>query len=57
MQIYAATEEGALATKDMVASKDRASYLGDASKGLVDPGVIVMAWLFGGTGEVADFTG
>lgn len=54
-QVYAAAEEGALATKDMVASKGRASYLGDASKGVVDPGAIVVAWLFGGTGDVGEF--
>ena len=55
-QTYKAAEEGALSTREMVATKGRASYLGDASKGVVDPGAILVSWLFGGTGQVSDFT-
>ena len=53
---YSAAEKGALSTREMVAKKGRASYLGDASKGVVDPGAIVVAWIFGGSGKVSDFT-
>lgn len=54
---YDAAERGALATRELVARKGRASYLGEASRGVPDPGAIVVAWLFGGSGRVADFTG
>ncbi|WCZ37100.1 PTS-dependent dihydroxyacetone kinase, dihydroxyacetone-binding subunit DhaK [Corynebacterium heidelbergense] len=54
-QGYSAAEEGALSTREMVAKKGRASYLGDASKGVVDPGAIFISWLFGGSGKVSDF--
>lgn len=54
---YEAARDGALATTEMVATKGRASYLGDASKGVPDPGAIVVAWLFGGSGRTADFAG
>ena len=53
---YDAARDGALATRELVAKKGRASYLGDAAKGVPDPGAIVVAWLFGGNGNTADFT-
>lgn len=49
-----AAVQGALATRDMVAAKGRASYLGDASRGVVDPGAVLVSWIFGGSGSVSD---
>lgn len=55
--IYEPAFEGAKSTGNMLATKGRASYVGEASKGVVDPGSIVVAWLFGGSGKVSDVTG
>lgn len=41
-----AAVEGAEATADTVATKGRASYVGDASKGVIDPGALVMSWFY-----------
>ena len=43
-----AAETGAAATEPLRATKGRASYLGDRSKGVIDPGALVVSWLFGG---------
>ena len=51
-----AAAEGADKTREMVATKGRASYLGTATQGVVDPGAVLVSWLFGGTGKVSDFT-
>lgn len=48
---YKAAAEGAERTRDVVATKGRASYVGAASQGVVDPGAILVSWLFGGSGE------
>lgn len=40
--------QGAENTANFAASKGRASYVGDKSKGVIDPGALVMAWLFEG---------
>lgn len=40
--------KGAEDTANYAASKGRASYVGDKSKGVIDPGALVMAWLFEG---------
>ena len=53
---YDAAEQGALDTREAVAKKGRASYVGEASKGVVDPGAIVVAWIFGGEADIAAFT-
>ncbi|GAB3939442.1 dihydroxyacetone kinase family protein [Corynebacterium tapiri] len=53
--LYEAAAQGARSTRDLVASKGRASYVGEASQGVIDPGAIVVAWLFGGSGNVAEF--
>ena len=45
---FEAAHAGALDTEDLAAKKGRASYLGDRSKGVIDPGAIVVSWLFGG---------
>lgn len=37
-QLMAAAERGMLSTKDIAATKGRASYLGDRAKGHIDPG-------------------
>nr|WP_296780390.1 dihydroxyacetone kinase family protein [Rhodococcus sp. (in: high G+C Gram-positive bacteria)] len=41
-----AAEEGARSTQDMLANRGRASYVGDAARGVIDPGALVMAWFF-----------
>ncbi|MFD5868778.1 dihydroxyacetone kinase subunit DhaK [Corynebacterium sp. NPDC060344] len=41
-----AATAGAEATADRVAGKGRASYVGDAAKGVADPGALVMGWFF-----------
>lgn len=41
-----AAAEGAESTRDQVARKGRASYVGDAARGAVDPGALVISWLF-----------
>ncbi|WP_448852754.1 dihydroxyacetone kinase family protein [Corynebacterium sp. 335C] len=38
---------GAESTADAAAGKGRASYVGDAGRGVADPGALVMAWFFG----------
>ena len=52
-----AAAQGAENTRAMIAKKGRASYLGTASQGVVDPGAILVSWIFGGTGQIKDFTG
>jgi dihydroxyacetone kinase len=54
---HAAAAEGAESTRGMVAKKGRASYVGAASRGVVDPGAVLVSWIFGGSGDVGDFTG
>ncbi|MGJ0118184.1 dihydroxyacetone kinase family protein [Williamsia sp. MIQD14] len=44
--VAAAAEAGAESTRDLVASRGRASYVGDRARGVVDPGALVIAWLF-----------
>ncbi|OZC48849.1 dihydroxyacetone kinase [Rhodococcus sp. WWJCD1] len=41
-----AAKTGAESTKDMTANRGRASYVGEAARGVVDPGALVMAWFF-----------
>ncbi|KXO89305.1 dihydroxyacetone kinase family protein [Tsukamurella pseudospumae] len=41
-----AAARGVAATADSAASRGRASYLGDAVRGVPDPGALVMSWLF-----------
>lgn len=52
---HEAAAQGARDTREMIAKKGRASYLGTASQGVVDPGAILVSWIFGGNGKVADF--
>ncbi|KQB87005.1 dihydroxyacetone kinase family protein [Corynebacterium lowii] len=44
---HRAAEEGAESTRNMTAKKGRASYVGEASKGVIDPGALLVAWVFG----------
>ncbi|QCB27342.1 dihydroxyacetone kinase family protein [Corynebacterium endometrii] len=53
--IHEAAHAGALETRELDARKGRASYLGERSKGVADPGAIVASWLFGGSGKVSEF--
>lgn len=41
-----AAKAGAESTKDITANRGRASYVGEAARGVVDPGALVMAWFF-----------
>lgn len=41
-----AAKTGAESTEDMTANRGRASYVGEAARGIVDPGALVMAWFF-----------
>jgi dihydroxyacetone kinase len=50
--IHTAAFKGAESTAEMTASKGRASYLGDKARGVVDPGALVVAWLFGNAGDM-----
>ncbi|HIW90672.1 MAG TPA: dihydroxyacetone kinase subunit DhaK [Candidatus Corynebacterium avicola] len=50
--IHAAALEGARSTAELAGHKGRASYLGDRTRGVIDPGALVVAWLFGGAGEM-----
>ncbi|MGO3363390.1 MAG: dihydroxyacetone kinase subunit DhaL [Corynebacterium sp.] len=50
--IHAAALDGARSTSDLKGNKGRASYLGDRARGVVDPGALVIAWIFGGAGEM-----
>ncbi|KAA0023465.1 dihydroxyacetone kinase family protein [Antrihabitans cavernicola] len=42
----AAASDGVAATRSSVATRGRASYVGDAARGVEDPGALVMSWLF-----------
>ncbi len=42
----AAAHEGVRSTEHLTANRGRASYVGDAAKGVVDPGALVIAWFF-----------
>jgi len=53
-ELFSAAVEGAKATRGMQAKKGRASYLGEGSKNVPDPGAIAVTWLFGEAG-VSEF--
>ncbi|NDZ97377.1 dihydroxyacetone kinase family protein [Streptomyces sp. SID6673] len=44
-------EEGAESTRDTTASKGRASYVGENARGVVDPGALVISWLYRAAAE------
>ncbi|GMA41501.1 dihydroxyacetone kinase family protein [Mobilicoccus caccae] len=54
-RVHVAAREGARSTREMTAAKGRASYNADSARGVVDPGAIVVSWLFGGDGDVSAF--
>ncbi|MGI5230284.1 DAK2 domain-containing protein [Actinoallomurus sp. CA-142502] len=41
-----AAADGAEATRDMLARRGRASYVGEHARGVVDPGALAVAWFF-----------
>ncbi|WP_182357185.1 dihydroxyacetone kinase subunit DhaL [Tomitella gaofuii] len=41
-----AAAQGAESTEGITARRGRASYIGEAARGVIDPGALVMAWLF-----------
>ncbi|MGE2717203.1 dihydroxyacetone kinase family protein [Mycolicibacterium litorale] len=45
-KVARAAAEGAESTRDRLARKGRASYVGEAARGAVDPGALVVSWLF-----------
>ncbi|MGP6173703.1 dihydroxyacetone kinase family protein [Corynebacterium sp. A21] len=54
-ECFAAAAEGTRSTRGMRGRRGRAAYVGDAAKGVVDPGAVAISWLFGGTGSLEDF--
>lgn len=50
-EVASAAVEGAESTRDSVARKGRASYVGEAARGAVDPGALVIGWLFEAAAE------
>ncbi|MGC5247427.1 dihydroxyacetone kinase family protein [Gordonia sp. DT219] len=42
----AAAERGARSTEELTAAKGRASYVGENARGVIDPGALVVSWLF-----------
>lgn len=52
---FEAAAEGVRSTRELLGRRGRAAYLGEAARGVVDPGAVVIAWLFGGHGTLADF--
>ncbi|MGC4961420.1 dihydroxyacetone kinase family protein [Gordonia sp. DT101] len=46
-------QEGAESTRDTTASKGRASYVGENARGVVDPGALVISWLYRAAAESA----
>lgn len=50
--VHEAALTGARSTAEITASKGRASYLGERARGVIDPGALVVAWLFGDAGEM-----
>ncbi|GAA1460126.1 dihydroxyacetone kinase family protein [Williamsia maris] len=51
--VSAASADGAESTRELVASRGRASYVGDRARGVVDPGALVISWFFGAAADVA----
>lgn len=49
LQAAAAAAEGAESTREITAKRGRASYVGEASRGVVDPGALVLSWFFAST--------
>ncbi|MGV9827639.1 dihydroxyacetone kinase family protein [Gordonia sp. NPDC003429] len=47
-------ESGAEATRDTTATKGRASYVGENARGVVDPGALVVSWLYRAAADTAD---
>lgn len=41
-----AAAAGVKATRDAMAARGRASYVGEAARGVEDPGALVMSWFF-----------
>jgi dihydroxyacetone kinase len=48
-----AAADGAESTRDLVAARGRASYVGDRARGVVDPGALVVAWFFAAAADDA----
>ncbi|RZL83102.1 MAG: dihydroxyacetone kinase subunit L, partial [Rhodococcus sp. (in: high G+C Gram-positive bacteria)] len=48
-----ASARGAEATADLTARRGRASYIGEAARGVVDPGALVLSWLFAEAADAA----
>ncbi|MGZ8177263.1 dihydroxyacetone kinase family protein [Williamsia sp. SKLECPSW1] len=44
--VASAAADGAESTRELVAARGRASYVGDRARGVVDPGALVVAWFF-----------
>ncbi|GAA2062769.1 hypothetical protein GCM10009722_24500 [Williamsia deligens] len=51
--VATAAADGAESTRELVASRGRASYVGDRARGVVDPGALVVAWFFAAAADHA----
>lgn len=49
-----AAKEGASSTSELTANRGRASYVGEAARGVTDPGALVMAWYFEAASDAAE---
>ncbi|QCB52481.1 dihydroxyacetone kinase subunit DhaK [Rhodococcus sp. PAMC28707] len=45
---------GAASTSELTANRGRASYVGEAARGVTDPGALVIAWYFEAASEAAE---
>ncbi len=48
-----AATQGAEGTASIIAKRGRASYVGEAARGVVDPGALVVSWFFGEAARAA----
>ncbi|MFI8772205.1 dihydroxyacetone kinase family protein [Gordonia sp. NPDC062954] len=51
-EVAQAAEDGAESTRDTTAAKGRASYVGENARGVVDPGALVVSWLYRAAAEI-----
>jgi len=49
-----AAEAGAESTRDLLASRGRASYVGEVARGVLDPGAVAVALFFAAAVTAAD---
>lgn len=50
-EVAQAAEDGTESTRDTTAAKGRASYVGENARGVLDPGALVVSWLYRAAAE------